>query len=136
MHTTDARDPSTGDNTEVTLINTVEIPADEIDKFMADWRKRADIMSTLPGFLDYTLHRALTDDTRFQLVNVAHWDSQEAFEAALTHPEFAALRQAARDDMDFDVEANPALYTVVASDRRQRELPPCVHTDAADDAGT
>ena len=114
------RDPAGGDDADVTLINVVEMPADQIDKFMAGWKKRADIMSTLPGFRDYTLHRALLPDSRFQLVNVAHWDSPEAFEAAMTDPEFRSLREAARGEIDFDVTAHPALYRVVASDRRQK----------------
>jgi len=114
------RDPAGGDDAGVTLINVVEMPADQIDKFMAGWKKRADIMSTLSGFRDHALHRALLPDSRFQLVNVAHWDSREAFEAAMTNPEFLSLREAAVGEMDFDVTASPALYRVVASDRRQK----------------
>jgi heme-degrading monooxygenase HmoA len=113
------RGPAGGDDAGVTLINVVEMPADQIDKFMAGWKKRADIISTLPGFRDYTLHRALLSDSRFQLVNVAHWDSRESFETAMTNPEFLSLRQEAIGEVDCDVTANPALYQVVASDRRQ-----------------
>lgn len=115
------RDPANGDDAGVTLINVVEMPADQIDKFMAGWKKRADIMSTLPGFRDYELHRALLPDSRFQLVNVAHWDSREAFEAAMTNPQFRSLRDAALGEMDFDVTASPALYRVVASDHRRTQ---------------
>lgn len=120
MHNDDTRAAAIEEDDAVTLINTVEIPADQIDAFMASWAKRANVMSTLPGFRDYTLHRALLPDSRFQLVNVAHWDSPEAFEAAMTNPEFASLRQAAHQEMGFDVTADPALYRVVASDRRRQ----------------
>ena len=117
------RDPASGDDAGVTLINVVEMPSDQIDKFMAGWKQRADIMSALPGFRDYALHRALLPDSRFQLVNVAHWDSREAFEAAMTNPQFRELREAAIGEIDVDVTASPALYRVVASDHRQ------MHTD-------
>jgi heme-degrading monooxygenase HmoA len=64
------RDPASGDDAGVTLINVVEMPADQIDRVMADWKERGHIMSSLPGFRDYTLHRALLPDSRFQLVAV------------------------------------------------------------------
>jgi len=113
------RDPPGADDPGVTLINVVEMPADQVDNFMAGWKKRADIMSTLPGFRDYALHRALLPDSRFQLVNVAHWDSREAFEAAIADPEFLSLREAAQREIDFGVTASPALYGVIASGHRR-----------------
>ena len=112
------RDPPGADDPGVTLINVVEMPADQVDIFMAGWKKRADIMSTLPGFRDYALHRALLPDSRFQLVNVAHWDSREAFEAAIANPEFLSQREAALHAIDFGVTASPALYGVIASGQR------------------
>jgi hypothetical protein len=39
-------------------------------------------MSTHPGFRDTRLHRAPSPEGRFQLVNVAHWDSAESYAAA------------------------------------------------------
>ncbi len=112
------RDPPGPDDPGVTLINVVEMPADQVDNFMAGWKKRAEIMSTLPGFRDYALHRALLSVSRFQLVNVAHWDSREAFEAAIANPEFLSLREAAQHEIDFGVTASPALYEVIASGHR------------------
>jgi heme oxygenase (mycobilin-producing) len=112
-------DPASG-GTAVTLINVVEIPADQIYQFMVGWKQRADIMSTLPGFRDYALHRALLPESRFQLVNVAHWDSREAFEAAMTNPEFHSLRTVVQGE--FDVTGTPALYQVIASDRRHEQI--------------
>lgn len=112
---------SQGHESVVTLINTVDVPAERVDEFLADWQRRADLMSTLPGFLDYTLHRALTEDTHFQLINVAHWESNEAFQEALNNPEFNELRESARRQFDFTVTATPALYRVVASAKAQHD---------------
>jgi|SRR5208337_4088736 len=114
------RDPTTGDHAGVTMINVIEIPADQIDRFMACWKARAHIMSILPGFRDYELHQALLKESRFQLVNVARWDSREALEAAMTNPESLSRREAATLETDLDIKGNPALYRVVASDRRQK----------------
>jgi heme-degrading monooxygenase HmoA len=94
----------------VTFINVFEIPADRIDEFIEQWRERAQHMRAAPGFRDVRLHRALLPDTRFQLVNVAHWDSVEACEAAGMKPAVVASVDEARKV----AEANPALYEVVA----------------------
>jgi heme oxygenase (mycobilin-producing) len=99
----------------VTMINVIEIPADQIEKFLVDWRTRAHIMSTLPGFRDFHLHQALLPDSRFQLINVAHWDSAEAVEAAMSNPTFQANRQAVELRGDLDVKPYAALYEVVIS---------------------
>jgi heme oxygenase (mycobilin-producing) len=97
----------------VTLINVFEIPAEQIDAFITGWAERARIMSTHPGFRDSRLHRALSPEGRFQLVNVAHWDSAESYAAAQTDPEFQASRaRVAREAPG--AMANPLLYRVVA----------------------
>jgi heme-degrading monooxygenase HmoA len=94
----------------ITLINVFEVPADAVDDFAELWRDRARIMSTAPGFRDSRLHRAISDGARFQFVNVAHWDSRAAWEAAEANPEFRARINAL--DPRIRVGANPALYRV------------------------
>lgn len=118
----------------VTLINVFEIPAEQVDAFIEGWAERAKIMSTHPGFRDTRLHRALSPEGRFQLVNVAHWDSAESYAAARADDEFQASRAATVADLhDRGVDvafgqgekaravrqgprvvANPQLYRVVA----------------------
>ncbi|HWE91402.1 MAG TPA: antibiotic biosynthesis monooxygenase family protein [Pseudonocardiaceae bacterium] len=94
----------------VTLINVFEVPADQVDAIVADWRRRAELMSTMPGFRDYQLHRAISADARFQLINVAHWDSAEAWQAATSNPEFQAQISVVANNPN--VTATPALYQV------------------------
>jgi heme-degrading monooxygenase HmoA len=102
----------TRSDSSVTFINVFEIDADHVDAFMAQWQQRAALMSGKPGFLDTRLHRARSSDDRFQLVNVAHWESQEAWEAATADPEFGARTRAAREDQQSPITVNPALYDV------------------------
>jgi heme oxygenase (mycobilin-producing) len=97
----------------VTLINVFEIPAEQIDAFIDGWAERARIMSTHPGFRDTRLHRALAPEGRFQLVNVAHWDSAESYAAAQADPDFRASRGRVAPQSPGAV-ANPQLYRVVA----------------------
>jgi hypothetical protein len=55
----------------VTFINIFEVPVEQIDAFIAQWRERAKIMSTAPGFHHSRLHRALSSRTRFQIVRTS-----------------------------------------------------------------
>lgn len=93
----------------VSFVNVFELPAGEVDAFLVQWRERAQLMRDTQGVRDFRLHRAKLPNSRFQLVNVAHWDSVEAYEAAIANPAFVA---ALRDVPEF-VAASPALYDVV-----------------------
>ena len=99
----------------VTLINVFEVPAEQVENFITQWRKRAAIMSNAPGFRDSRLHRAMSPQARFQLVNVAHWDSCEVWQAATSNPEFQARIRALDEDPRMQFSANPALYRGIVS---------------------
>ncbi|MBM7170610.1 antibiotic biosynthesis monooxygenase [Streptomyces sp. G44] len=103
----------TTDSSPVTFINVFEIAAEDLDAFVEQWERRARLMRDKPGFLDSRMHRARSSDSRFQLVNVSHWESQEAWEAATADPGFAARTRAAREQTSRPVTPNPAVYDVV-----------------------
>ena len=115
------KDNRQADDSPVTLINVFEVPAERVDAFIDGWRERATLMSTKPGFLDTRLHRALSSQSRFQLVNVARWESREVFEAATADVGFQERIGAATTAPRVPVSANPGQYEVVAwyGDRRQ-----------------
>ncbi|MFC9968898.1 DJ-1/PfpI family protein [Nocardia ignorata] len=94
----------------VTFVNVIELPAERIDEFVEQWRGRAALMRTAPGFRDVRLHRAIVPGAQFPLVNIAHWDSIEACEAAGLNPAVVASVDEAREV----AIAHPALYRVVA----------------------
>jgi heme oxygenase (mycobilin-producing) len=94
------------------FVNAFEIPPDQIDAFLEGWRDRADFMRRQPGFRGYRMLRALQPDSRFQLINVARWDSVEAFGTATANPDFQKQLQALNDNPDFDVHPNPGIYSV------------------------
>jgi heme-degrading monooxygenase HmoA len=103
----------------VTFINVFEVPVEQIDTFIAHWRELAKIMSTAPGFRNARLHRALSSQTRFQIINVANWESPQAWEAATANPEFQDGLRALAEDAEVQFSANPALYQVVYGDHEQ-----------------
>jgi heme-degrading monooxygenase HmoA len=99
------------DTGPVTFVNAFELDPDEVDGFIDSWKERAAIMRRQPGFRSFHLHRALTPDASYQLVNVAVWDSVEALRAATANPDFqAGLREAAAR---FSAVAHPGVYTSV-----------------------
>ena len=95
----------------ITLINVFEIRHDDVEEFLLEWRERAEFLGRQPGFRSLRLHRAVNPDSRFQLVNVAEWDSAQALDAATAQDFF---KQSTHRSMhDFAVAAHPALYRVV-----------------------
>jgi heme-degrading monooxygenase HmoA len=126
-------DSQLANSSPVTLINIFEVPTEHVAVFVAQWRERAALMSTKPGFLDTRLHRALSSQTRFQLVNVAHWESREALQAATADTEFQERIRAVTAGTQVPISANPALYQIaiefggLAPDERRRTSPPANH---------
>ncbi|MCK7621707.1 antibiotic biosynthesis monooxygenase [Streptomyces sp. RS10V-4] len=102
---------SAGEEPGITFINAFELPAEEVDAFLPRWLDRAELMSGAPGFQDFRLHRAVAPDTRFQLVNVAHWTSPEAWRTARDDPRFQRRLPAPSGS----VTASPALFRVAAA---------------------
>jgi heme-degrading monooxygenase HmoA len=97
----------------VTFINVFEVPVEQIETLIAHWRELAKVMSAARGFREARLHRALSSETRFQIINVANWESPKAWEAAVANPEFQEGLRALAEDTDVQITANPALYEVV-----------------------
>ena len=99
------------DGGPITLINVFEIRVGDVEQFLLQWRERAEFLGRQPGFRSLRLHRALDPESRFQLVNVAEWDSAEALRAATAQDFFQLSAQ--RSVQDFAVTAHPAVYRVV-----------------------
>ena len=98
------------DSEPITLINVFEIRRDDVEAFLGGWQDRADFLSRQPGFRSLRLHSALSPQARFQLSNVAEWDSVEALQAATAQDFF---QQSAQQSMqNFAVAAHPAIYRI------------------------
>jgi heme-degrading monooxygenase HmoA len=109
-----ARRSAMADNTgngPITLINVFEIRPQDIEPFVRQWQDRAEFMGRQPGFRSLRLHRALSPDARFQLVNVAEWDSADGLQAATAQDYFQQSAQ--RSMHDFAMAAHPGVYRVV-----------------------
>jgi heme-degrading monooxygenase HmoA len=94
----------------VVLINAFEVPEGEDEAFLQGWERAREFISTQEGYLSTTLHRSLSPTADFRYVNVALWESEQAFRDATSQPEF---RNA---PVPFPFHAS--LYEVVREDER------------------
>jgi heme oxygenase (mycobilin-producing) len=75
------------------------------------WEKAAEYMKKQPGFVSTRLHRVLTPDARFHLINIAEWESVENFQAATSSDEFKKLTEGSMEMEEFP--HYPGLYEVI-----------------------
>jgi heme oxygenase (mycobilin-producing) len=92
----------------VLLINSFEVPADQAGAFIAAWEQSRDFLQSRPGYLETALHQALAPDAEFRFVNIARWQSADAFTAATRS---AGFRASAAGLAGFG--RHPGLYQVV-----------------------
>lgn len=109
---TSAPEHGASEDGPITVINIFEVPAEQVEEFMSGWRARAEIMATAPGFRDTKLHRAVSSQERFQLVNVAHWDSRAALETAQSSEAFQGHIRALYEEPRMQFTAYPGFYEV------------------------
>jgi quinol monooxygenase YgiN len=68
----------------LTLVNFFTVPEAEADNFLARFKGIAERMRDTPGFEGTDLHRyAGVGDPTYAFVNIAKWESAEAWRAAL-----------------------------------------------------
>lgn len=70
------------------FMNTIHVAPEDVDGFLEAWKADGEFMKRQPGFVSTQLHRGMAVSTTF--INVAEWDSVEAFRAAASSPEFQA----------------------------------------------
>jgi heme-degrading monooxygenase HmoA len=87
----------------VVLINAFEVPADQAEHFIAAWEETREFLRSQPGYIETALHQALTPDADFLFVNIARWETPEAFGAAIGS---AGMRAAG-------YKPHPSLYRIV-----------------------
>ncbi len=92
----------------VTLINTFTVQPEELDRLLQAWAADAALMKRQPGFISTQLHRGIAGSS--VLVNVAVWESVDAFRRAFGNPEF----QAKLGDYPPSTVGSPHLFTKVA----------------------
>lgn len=94
--------------TPVVLINVFEVPIGTESAFIEWWKESSEALRHEPGFIDARLHQSRNRAARFQFINVAHWDTEEALnQARARHRDILGSLAAGK--------GIPALYEVAAA---------------------
>jgi heme oxygenase (mycobilin-producing) len=70
------------------LINAFEVPVGDDEAFLQAWEQARAFLSTQPGYISTRLHRSLSPSADFRFVNIALWQTPQAFQAATSQPGF------------------------------------------------
>lgn len=89
----------------IALINMFEVSNGMENEFVEWWKNCSEALKQEPGFIDARLHRNLQPNAHFQFINVAHWETEEAFVEARTRNKDVMRANPAW-------KGNPALYEV------------------------
>jgi heme-degrading monooxygenase HmoA len=90
----------------VVLINVFSVAENHEAEFVKMWTEALELIKNEPGFIDAKLHKSLDPKAQFQFINVAHWESQEAWKVAFDKLQLEELTQ------QVPYEQTPALYQV------------------------
>lgn len=90
------------------LINPFEVPKGKLEASIKYWEACRDFLKTQPGYISTKLHQSIKDDAKFELINVAVWESPKAFTDAMQkmmkQPEIIPVK---------GLKPTPSLYTVI-----------------------
>lgn len=94
---------------QVIVINPIEVPEGRALEALEIWDRYAAYFRKQPGFVGTTLHESIAPDSKFHYVNVAVWESAEAFMTALQSEELKEIGDGFPEDMPH----YPSLYRIV-----------------------
>jgi heme-degrading monooxygenase HmoA len=73
------------------------------------WEAFAEYFRKQPGYISTELHKAIDPDAKFQFINIAKWESADAFQSAPNNPEIMEVAK----DLPSDIPHYPGLYEVI-----------------------
>ena len=98
---------------DVTLINVFEVPPGQREAVIAQWEAARDVLQDQPGYVSTALHQSMSPTARFELINIARWESPGAFQRAMVVLQASGAYPAIEG-----LGINPALYRAVREDSR------------------
>ena len=93
----------------ITVINPFEVPQGREDETLSMWEAFAEYFRKQPGYISTELHKAIDPSSRFLFVNIAKWESADAFQSALNNPELMEVAKG----LPSDIPHFPGLYEVI-----------------------
>lgn len=93
----------------ITVINPFEVPQGREEEALSMWDVFAAYFRKQPGYISTTLHKAIDPEAKFHFINIAEWETVEAFQAALSNPELMEIAQ----DLPQDIPHYPGIYEII-----------------------
>jgi len=93
----------------VTLINPFEVPQGKEEECLQMWEEAAEFLKNQPGFINTKLHQSILEDSKFQFINIAQWETPESFFNAVQTEEFQKITEGTMDAYPH----YPSLYTII-----------------------
>ncbi len=93
---------------QCTVIVAYEVAHEDCERFLDSWEKADAYLKDQPGYVSTALHRAVSANPDFRFVNIACWESEDAFRKATQSLEF---REASGRLEPFNIHAS--VYDVV-----------------------
>lgn len=95
----------------IILINPFNVPDGKLDASIQYWEKARNFLSGQPGYVSTKLHASVQPNAEYQLINVAEWETAEAFKTATQ--KMRSHFKANKIMPPKGLKPNPALYTVI-----------------------
>jgi len=73
---------------QVSIINSLEVPAGLEDKAIAIREKYVAYFSQQPGFVSSTFYRSINNQNKFNFINIVVWDSYDSYQAVVNSAVF------------------------------------------------
>lgn len=93
---------------DVVLINNFSVEKGREQQAIEAWEAARDFLSKQPGYISTKLHKSLSSDATYQLINVAEWESPALFKQAI-----GRMMKAKVFPKVEGLQNDPALYTVI-----------------------
>ena len=98
---------------QLVLINPFIVPEGKLEESIKYWESHRDFMQKQPGYVSTKLHQAQENqsflgEAKYQLINIAIWESQEAFNSAAQK-----MRSELGGIVVEGLTGNPALYQII-----------------------
>jgi len=93
---------------QIILINPFEVPQEKVEESILYWEACRDFLKKEPGYVSTKLHKSIKEGAKFELINIAVWESPKAFTEA-SQKMAKELGVAPPDGL----KANPSLYTEI-----------------------
>ncbi|NQX86586.1 MAG: antibiotic biosynthesis monooxygenase [Flavobacteriaceae bacterium] len=96
------------DSNHIVLINPFEVPEGKLEASIEYWEACRDFLKGQPGYVSTKLHQSIKANAKFELINIAVWESPKVFSEATQK----MIKELGVPPVE-GLKPNPSLYKIV-----------------------